>query len=140
MKKFLLFILFFIISLLPLKVNGQSIYQNLGNYNLSIINGNIDITGVVMKYDSYSMNFKTQTGYRYRYELFLYSKSYYQGQSRNTYVSNSFVFVNGQNVTILQYPYGLNYLISVTGTNVYIWETNDSNPKFSVTWSNSRIQ
>ena len=139
MKKLLLITLFFVLSFLP-KVNAQNIYQDLGTSNNAVYGGNISIHGIAMKYDSYTMNFKTQTGYRYRYEIFLYSKSYLNGIQENTSIYNAYVFVNGQNVTVVQYPYGINYLISVTGTNIYIWETNDIAPNFSVTWSNSTIQ
>ena len=105
------------------------LFQNMG-YGL---------TGGVKKFDSHAMNFQTNTGYRYRYEIYMCSRSYNQyGQYRNTSVYGSQIFVNNQNITIAQYPYGLNYTATVNGTLIYVWETNDPRAMFNVTWQNLR--
>jgi hypothetical protein len=137
-NKFVLSIIFLCFSFLPLsssQINGN-IHQTFGLYQ----NGPYGITGHVLKYDSYQMQFKTQTGYRYRYEIYMFTRSTAYGQYRNTIVQGSHVFVNGQNVSIIQYPYGLNYVVSMNGTMIYYWETNDPMPTFNVTWQNLQIQ
>ena len=102
------------------------LFQNMG-YGL---------TGGVKKFDSFAMNFRTNTGYRYRYEVYVSSRTMYMNQYRNTNVYGLQVFVNGQNISLPQYPYGLNFTATVSGTLVYIWETNDPQAFFNVTWQN----
>ena len=98
-------------------------------------NGIYGISGGVIKYDSYSMQFQSNTGYRYRYDIYLVSRTVgVNNMYRNTSLYGLSVFVNNENITIAQYPYGLNLTATVQGTVIYQWETNDSMPQFNVTW------
>jgi len=103
------------------------LYQNMG----------YGITGGVKKFDSYTQNFQTSTGYRYRYEIFVCSRTINQyNQYRNTNVYGLHVYVNNQNITMAQYPYGVNFTATVNGIMVYVWETNDPMPTFGIEWQN----
>jgi len=102
------------------------LYQNMG----------YGITGGVKKYDSQIMGFQTNTGYRFRYEIYLCSRTQAQYGYRNVTAYGIHIFVNNQNITIAQFPYGLQGIITVDGTLIYVWETNDPTPVFNVNWQN----
>jgi hypothetical protein len=145
MKKLFIFIITFLLLLIPgfsnkNQENAGIAYQNLGTYSLPIQNGSIIVTGQVFKYDTFFSNNKTQTGYRYKYDIYVYSRSTLMGLHRNTIIFNSNIYVNGQNVTIIQYPYGMDFLATFQGTNIYVWETNDAYPVFSIDWKRTQIQ
>lgn len=145
MKRILITILFSLIMLCAFRtdsMNSPAIenvqqqhffnHQTFGLYQ----NGIYGITGGVKKYDSYALGLQTQTGYRFRFEIYLMSRTQSVYGYKNITAYGMHVFVNNQNVTIAQYPYGVQGVITVEGTMVYVWETNDPMPVFSVTWQN----
>lgn len=122
-------------SSLTSETNQQHVFnhQTFGLYQ----NGNYGITGGVKKFDSHTMNFQTNTGYRFRYEIYVSSRSVnIYNQYVNTNVFGLHVMVNNQNITMAQYPYGLNFLATLEGTLVYVWETNDPLASFTINWQN----
>jgi hypothetical protein len=145
MKKYLITILFAIFMLFAFRTDSEVLtkpnttlqqhtfnHQTFGLYQ----NGMYGITGGVKKFDSYAMGFQTNTGYRFRYEIYLCSRTQYGTQYRNVTAYGIHIFVNNQNITIAQYPYGLQGIITVSGTLIYVWETNDPTPVFTVNWQN----
>ena len=144
MKKIFTFLLTFLLLVIPvfsdINQEGGVAYQNLGTYSLPIQNGSIVVTGQVFKYDTYFGNYKTQTGYRYKYDIYVYSRSTLMNQYRNTFVYNTNIYINGQNVTLIQYPYGMDFLATFQGIIIYVWETNDAYPNFSIDWKRTQIQ
>ena len=138
MKKLLIPLLFFFM-LFSIPLNSSNNQQHIFNHQTFGLYQNIGfgITGGVKKYDSYSMNFQTNTGYRYRYEVYVCSRTINTyNQYRNTNVYGLQIFVNNENITIAQYPYGLNFTATINGTLVYIWESNSPLPTFGIKWQN----
>jgi len=146
MKRTLITILFAILMLFAFRTDSEvlstenlSLQQHTFNHQTFGLYQNMSygLTGGVKRFDSHVMNFQTNTGYRFRYEVYMCSRTVNQyGQYRNTSVYGSQIFVNNQNITIAQYPYGLNYTATVNGTLIYVWETNDPSVMFNVTWQN----
>jgi len=146
MKKVIVTILFIILMLFAFKSDSEvttntivktTLQQHIFNHQTFGVyqSGAYGITGGVKRFDSYAQNFQTNTGYRYRYEIYMCSRTYNNyGQYRNTNVYGSHISVNNQNITMAQYPYGLNYTASVAGTMIYVWETNDPRVNFNVNW------
>ena len=129
-----LFLILFSFSSIGKKETQQGInHQTFGLYQ----NGIYGISGGVMKYDSYSMGIQLNTGYRYKYDIYLVSRTMgVNNMYRSTSLYGINVFVNNQNITIAQFPYGFNITATVQGTIIYQWETNDPMPQFNVTWKN----
>ena len=143
MKAIFIIIVFLFHFLLPLKSSDTVIektttlqQQNFNHQTFGLYqNMGFGITGGVKKFDSYATNFQTNTGYRYKYEIYVYSRTVNQyNQNRNTNVYGLHVFVNNKNITIAQYPYGLNFIATLNGIMVYVWETNSPTPNFGITW------
>lgn len=146
MKKFLATILFIFLMLFAFRSDSEvsetisktTVQQHIFNHQTFGLYQNMGygLTGGVKKIDSHLMQFQTNTGYRYRYEIYICSRTMYFNQYRNTNVYGLHISVNNQNITMAQYPYGLNFIATIDGTMVYVWETNDPNVIFSVFWQN----
>ena len=111
------------------------IYQHLGvfNYNFTT-NTNVSLSSYVTKH--HNLN-KAYGGYRYVFYLKMISNSHNRGYLTSTWLYNTRIYVNGNEVTLQQSPNGFTSYIRTTETILYSWYTNDINLNYSVKWDDA---
>ena len=75
-----------------------------------------------------------KTEIEYRYELYLVSKSIYEGDTTNTWVKGLRIYVDGEDVLGKQFPEGMTISIGVEPTLIYTHHCETMFCEFEVTW------
>ena len=70
----------------------------------------------------------------YHYELYLVSKSIYQGDSTNTWITKLKIYVDGEDVLINQFPDGHTLSIGLEPTLIYTHHCLNQFCDFELTW------
>lgn len=151
MKK-ISFILIF--SLLCLVTFGQSfaqqkeVYANYGTFEKSYDNNKISVSAFVTIegivdtiYNSKSDDINVASKYTidslYQYNVYLESKSTYNGDTTSTWLYGVKVLVNNNDVMSNQFPDGFMLSVKTTPTLVYTYQSKKTDNKFNVKWEKS---
>jgi len=70
----------------------------------------------------------------YHYELYLVSKSIYEGDSTDTWVKGLRIYVDGEDILSEQFPEGMTLSIGVEPTLIYTHHCDNQFCEFEVTW------
>jgi len=73
----------------------------------------------------------------YYYELYMVSKSVYEGDTTNTWLYGTKIFVNGDYVLENQFPDGFVISIKTEPTLIHTYHSLNSDVNFEVTWEKS---
>lgn len=117
--------------------NDPNVYQNLGVFRYNFTEDTyLEIEAYVTKQINYNRNY---ANYEYLYNLVMVSNSNNMGQLTSTWLYNTRVYINGDEVSAYNSPNGFTALIRTTPTVVYHWYTNQFNISYGVNWENSTI-
>lgn len=146
LKRYLLTMFLLIFGLIVLKDSTAQItkqapqqtfvYRDLGTYKVNYNDGSsIAIHGYITKgknNDYYNHQYKN------KFVLVAESKSVYGGYYTETWLYGTRVFLNGEEVTVQQYPQGMTAYIKTSPTVIFTWYTNDNDVgKYLMTWEGS---
>jgi len=131
---------------------GKTIHQDYGTFRVSDDNGNVvSFSGFVtiekvdplthrddVQYQSMKMQknakLKIEPETMYHYEMYLVSKSVFEGDTTSTWLYGVRVFINGEDVLINQFPDGFIVSIKTTPTSIHTYDSNSQNVKFELKW------
>jgi len=146
-------ILIILIGLLfAITINGQTninrpenkpIYKDYGTWTLDVEGDKVGVRAYITKEPVYLATKKQYAQQyapkspTYRYELYLESKSIFRGNTTNTWLYNSRVFINGVEVTREQFPTGFTVSVDISPTLVYWYEVASENLDMAITWENA---
>ncbi len=92
----------------------------------------------ILTHSNYEQKIKTVSELpKYKYELILISKSFYNGISIKTWIFGAKVFINDIEVTREQFPEGFSVIIETEPTIIYWYETNADSVNFKISWQSS---
>lgn len=127
----------------------KEIYRDYGTFKLETDDGNIvslsafvtieEEESVVHEKEVLSKKEMKQLKYEepeieYHYELYLVSKSVFEGDSTNTWVSGLRIYVDGEDVLSEQFPEGYTLSIGTEPTLIYTHHCPDRYCDFELTW------
>lgn len=142
MKKIVLILIGFLITIAAIAqqpLQTKPIYRDYGTWSIQVEGNTVGVRAYVTKEKIYT---KTKNQYieqvqKYRYELYLESKSVYQGTSTTTWLYNARVFINGREVTYQNYPQGFTVSAGIKPTLVYWYEVAMGELEMAITWENA---
>lgn len=147
MKKILFLILFTFHLLSPISSQTHSkeyIYQDFGVWSYNIDNDNmISVKAYVtrtriIEYSNSEIKKNTVPSLPlFKYELFMVSNSIHNGEKTSTWLYETKIFIDGDEVTKDQFPNGFLVSINTEPTLIYWHESVRSDVKFKVRWDNS---
>jgi len=70
----------------------------------------------------------------YHYELYLVSKSVYQGDTTSTWLYGTRIFINGEDMLESQFPDGFVIAIKTEPTSVYTYHSTKPDVNFEIKW------
>lgn len=144
--------LFLIGILFAVIVNGQTmnraveskpVYKDYGAWSIQAEDGQVGVRAFITKERVYDVEQKqyakelTDTTPKYRYELYLESKSIYRGEPTSTWLYKARVFINGREVTYMNYPDGFTVNVTVKPTLVYWYEVPMIDLDMAITWESA---
>ena len=127
----------------------KEIYEDYGTFKLETDDGNIVSLGAFTTIDEEKNVVHVKEGLNkketkqmqyaepeieYHYELYLVSKSIYEGDSTDTWVKGLRIYVDGKDVLINQFPEGMTLSIGLEPTLVYTHHHTNQFCEFEVTW------
>ena len=126
---------FLFILLSSFGTDQSPIYQHLGSFNYQhTYNTNVGVSAYVTKHHNIN---KAYAAYKYVFHLKLISSSHNNGVLTSTWLYNARVFIDGNEVTYQQSPYGFTSYIRTTETIVYTWYTNNEHVSYGINWSSA---
>jgi len=166
MKKLLLFFISLLIVTNIVSQNSiynehRKIHQDYGTFILHYENNIISVSGYVTieEIDSeafYDKKFQTNstivkknwvneigsTGSKknkkyYHYDLYLVSKSIFNGKPTNTWLYGTKILIDSVNVLVDQFPDGFIVSIGVNPTKIYSYNSDKPDIKFEINWAKS---
>ena len=129
----------------------KEIYKDYGTFKLATEEGNVVSLGaftsiteeknVVHVVDmnvggkrDMKKNLEMPPVIEYHYELYLVSKSKFEGDSTNTWVRGLRIFVGGKDILVDQFPKGMTVSIGTEPTLIYTHHCDNQFCEFEVTW------
>ena len=70
----------------------------------------------------------------YHYEVYLVSKSIFEGDTTSTWLYGTKIFINGEDVLINQFPDGFVVSIRTVPTSIYTYHSTKSDAEFEIKW------
>lgn len=129
------------------KYDDPNFYYTLGNFEVQVEAGvSVGIIGYVRKttilneydYQQQQQQNKLYEPNKYKYELILISTSTYQFESTSSWLYGVQIFVNGVDITAIDYPNkNYNLLIKTVPTMVYWRESSDEMVLMEIKWNNA---
>lgn len=118
--------------------NDPYVYRTLGDYVYYTSDGSkIGVSAYITK----NLNMNRSYKYRYVYTLIGVSKSEHIGVRTETWLYNTRVFLNGQQVSVNQYPNGFTLYVRTTPSIVFYWYTNDEDiGEYYFSWGSSAYE
>jgi hypothetical protein len=128
---------------------NEEIYKDYGTFRIETDEGNVVSLSAfitvneeekvvheeeIVKQKAFKQSKYKEPEIEYHYELYLVSKSTYQGDSTNTWVQNLKIYVDGEDVLINQFPDGKTLSIGLEPTLVYTHHCLDRFCEFELTW------
>ena len=143
MKKIALFLIGFLITIAasaqePLQT--KPIYKDYGTWSIDVEGNTVGVRAYITKEKIYTPTKKqqyVQEAQKYRYELYLESKSVYRGERTSTWLYGARVYINGREVTYQNYPEGFTVSIKTKPTMVYWFEVPMENLDMAITWESA---
>lgn len=151
--KRILFVLALILFSIGLNAQNSAytkeIYRDYGTFKLETDDGHVVSLGafvtiqeeelILHENESLSKKEMKQMQYQepeieYHYELYLVSKSIYEGDSTNTWVKGLRIYVDGENTLSEQFPEGITISIGTEPTLIYTHHCENQFCEFEVTW------
>lgn len=129
----------------------KEIYKDYGTFKIETNEGNIVSLGafttiteeenVIHEIDmnvgskrNVRENLQTMPVTEYHYDIYLVSKSLFEGDSTNTWVKGLRIFVDGEDILGDQLPEGMTVSIGVEPTLIYTHHCENQFCEFEVTW------
>jgi len=129
----------------------KEIYKDYGTFKLESDEGNIVSLGAFTtigeemkivhnpiessgKQSMKNKNLEKMPVFEYHYELYLVSKSMFEGDSTNTWVKGLRIFVDGKDILMNQFPDGMTISIGVEPTLIYTHHCDNQFCEFEITW------
>ena len=154
MYKFILITLFFLLTSFGLstkKLDGDIfntnielsdqgyVYRTLGTYTLQLADGSlVSVEAYIWKRNNNSGIYKQ---FKYEYVLTAVSRSVHNGQLTKTWLYNTRVFLDNNELTYNQYPNGVTIYVDLGATAIYNWYTSDENiGTFYFKWASSAYE
>lgn len=151
MKKFILLLLMTLFSTClvfsqeqEIQEQQKDVYSDFGTFKLSHEDNIISVSAYVTIEDIVDTirHSKTKSNYieldsLYLYDIYLVSKSVYNGDTTSTWLYGVRIFVNDKNILADQFPEGFTRSIKTTPTLIYSYRSKEPNNKFNVTWEKS---
>lgn len=154
MYKFIIITLFFLLTSFGLstkKLDGDIfnpntelsdqgyIYRTLGTYNLQMTDGSlISVEAYIWKRPN---NSGIYGQFKYEYILTAVSKSVHNRQITKTWLYNTRVFLDNNELTYNQYPNGVTVYVNTSPTAIYNWYTSNENiGTFYFKWGSSAYE
>ena len=154
MYKFLLIIIFFLFTSFGLSTKNLNseisnpntelsdqgfVYRTLGTYTLQMADGSL------VSVEAYIWRRPNTTGiykqFRYEYVLTAISRSVHNNQITKTWLYNTRVFLDNNELTYNQYPNGVTIYVNTSPTSIYNWYTSDENiGTFYFKWASSAYE
>jgi hypothetical protein len=128
---------------------GKEIYKDYGTFKLETDDGHLVSLGAFTTIDEESKivhvdmnvgskrNVKENLGIpvtEYHYELYLVSKSVFEGDTTNTWVSGLRIYVDGEDILENQFPDGMVVSIGTEPTLIYTHHCENEFCEFELTW------
>lgn len=73
----------------------------------------------------------------YHYEVYMVSKSVYEGEKTSTWLYGTRIFVNGEDILSNQFPDGFVVSIKTEPTCIYTYHSDKTDIKFEIKWEKS---
>lgn len=142
MKKIALLLISFLITIAVTAqepVQTKPIYRDYGTWSIQVEGNTIGVHAYVTRERIYpqTKNQYIQEAQKYRYELYLESKSIFRGSSTSTWLYGARVFINGREVTYQNYPQGFTVAVAIEPTLIYWYEVSMDNLEMAITWENA---
>jgi len=153
MYKFILIIILFIFTSFGLStknlhseillnfelLNQGYVYRTLGTYALQMADGSlISVEAYIWKRENNSGIYKQ---FKYEYVLTAVSKSVHNRQTTKTWLYNTRVFLDNNELTYNQYPNGVTVYVNTSPTAIYNWYTSAENiGVFYLKWESSAYE
>ncbi len=83
---------------------------------------------------------KQQLSGKYKYEVYGISKSKHNNKIVNTWLYNTNIFIDWENVIKNQYLDGFTIILKNKPTLIYFYRTNKEHPEFKITWKKISIE
>ena len=154
MKK-LIFVLALILFSVGLSAQSSAyskeVYKDYGTFKLATEEGHVVSLGAFTTIDveenvvheidmnvgskrNVKQNLETMPTTEYHYELYLVSKSVFDGDSTNTWVKGLRIYVDGIDILGNQFPEGMTISIGVEPTLIYTHHCDNQFCEFEITW------
>ena len=137
--------IFFAFRLIAPQYTSQTISPDYGTWKIQVNNDEISIIAysITKKIKNNIIKY-TQNYYpkfqKYRHELYLVSKSVFNGDTTNTWIYGTKIFIDDIEVTKKQFPDGFIFSIKIEPTLIYWFETKNKLINFIVTWEKSMYE
>lgn len=125
---------------------GKKIYQDYRTWTVEVEKNSVSISAFCtveeidvvinlgMQYRELKKEKNKNPETLYSYEIYFVSKSIYDGDTTNTWLYGTKVFINNEYVLNNQFPDGFIILIKTTPTLIHTHRSKDYDVKFNVTW------
>lgn len=145
MKRLIIFFLFLLLSIGSYSQNSaynKKIYKDYGTWSVRNEEHIISVSAFVtieIETDVIHKNEEEKAKIvdpeiKYHYELYLVSKSIYNGDTTNTWLYGVNIFVNGENVLVNQFPNGFVTSIKTDPTLIHTHHAFNKDVEFEVKW------
>ena len=118
----------------------KPIYRDYGTWSIQVEGNTVGVRAYITKEKIYTEAKKqeyTKEAQRYRYELYLESKSVYRGERTSTWLYGARVYINGREVTYQNYPNGITLSAGTEPTLIYWYEVSMADLEMAITWENA---
>jgi len=135
------FFLLLTTNLFSQETNGKKNYKDLGTWKLEI-NGNelrISAFATIEKIIDVKKKEITEDT-KYKYEVYLISKSKYENEITSTWIYGGKIFVNEEEVTYKQFPYGFTVLIKTQPTLVWHDIIDKDDIEIKIDWEEAKFE
>jgi len=144
MKKLIIFFLFLLLSISSYSQNSvynKKIHKDYGTWSVKNGEDIISVSAFLTIEDEIDViheNEKEKTKLdpeiKYHYELYVVSKSIYEGDTTNTWLYGVRIFVNGKDILINQFPDGFIISIKTEPTLIHTHHAYNKDVEFEIKW------
>lgn len=145
MKKLIIFFLFLLLSVGSYSQNSaynKTIHKDYGTWSVKNGEHTISVSAFltiqkeefVNHENDYKKTKEITSEVGYHYELYIVSKSIYNGDTTNTWLYGVKIYINGEDMLINQFPDGFVASIKTEPTLIYIHHANNKDIAFEIKW------